>query len=336
MENVVKGMIYLIAVPLLILNVFGGIVSGIILLIGGDWVPVLFGVLFLLFGTLLISLLLLPSLLFGGLGIYFANRKNRVGTGISVFASQWWIYAVMFGVCYSVFGTMLQFDDQASRLVLLIWAFSVAVAPWTYMAGKEQNNDSTQLTLFLSQTGLLVILIMIAFFNVSVEDSFRIISTLTIFPVLFTTAYTIKMIHNSGEFLLTDSYGAGNSKYSQKELIAFFVALLHVAKSDNHLHVEEIKEVRSSFKNLTGERIGKGFVERIYLALDSGFISLEDSITEISESTNHEFKKLIIQGCRSVAHADKKLHDEEIAAIKHIGHLLDLNNTEILKILNEK
>lgn len=334
MQQFTKALVMILMIPLLLLNLFGGFISAIGLLIGGDWLPVLLGIIFILVGTLLISILMIPTFIFSGLGIYFANRKNRLGVGFAVFLSQWWIYAVIFGVSYSVFGTMLQFDDTASKLLLLTWAFSVAIAPWTYMASKEQDNSSTQLTLFIAQTGLLVILVMVGVAGNSLDASYRLVTALSIFPVIFSTFVAIKMIHNSGESLLTDPfYSSGKSKYSQSELFAFVAAMLHVANSDGHLHPEETKQLRQCFKDITGERISKGFVERAYFLLDSKQVSVEEAVDEIADTMTSELKEIILLASKSIMEADRKIHDSEIKALKEIGKMMDLSNEEILKII---
>jgi uncharacterized tellurite resistance protein B-like protein len=332
-EKVVTLIVGILLIPILLLNIFGGLVTGIILAIGGDWAPLLLGLLFMFVGVFIISILMLPSLIVMGLAIFFANRKSRLGVGFCVLASQALIYAIMFGVSYVVFGTILESSSEANEIVLLIWSFVVATTPWNYMASKEQDNEGTQLTLFASQIGLFAVLVLTGFFNYGLDESFGLVAAFTAIPIILTTLYAIHKIHNSGESLLIDGSQPKNSQFSQQELIAFFVCLLHIAKSDGSLHIEEIKQVRRSFQEVTGERIGKGFVERIYFALDTGAIKVESIIDEAQGSISDDMKHNIIMGAYRIAQADNEVKKEEIVAIKEVGKELGLAGKEIAGIL---
>lgn len=332
MQKYIYGIVSILMVPLFVLNSFGGIISGIILAIGGDWTPLLLGVVFIFIGAFIVSLLLLPSLLLGSAALYFYNKKSVIGFTLLTFISQSYIYAVIFGVSYSVFGTLLQFDNEASKFALIVWAFTAAIAPWSYLANKEKDNQGTQTTLMVAQIGLLIVVIALLT-GQSLDSTFAFVRDLTIVPVLFTTWFAVNLIRNGGDVLLADDMNYSVGDYSKDEVIFFVLALIEVARMNNAFDPSELKTIRRSFRELTGEGISKKFIDRVHSLIDVGEISIDSNFPGSSFAFSDEFKRIVMKGCCTIALADGSFDKEEQHFIIELGDKLGLSKQSIKNII---
>lgn len=66
-----------LSVPLAILNMLGGIVSGIWLAFLGEWDPILSGLGFMIFSGFVIGFALMPGLLFAGPAMMFLEKGKK-------------------------------------------------------------------------------------------------------------------------------------------------------------------------------------------------------------------------------------------------------------------
>jgi hypothetical protein len=73
------ALITALSIPLMILNMLGGIVSGIWLAILGEWGAVGTGILFFFVSTWLLGFALMPSLLFAAPAAYCAKKGKTFG-----------------------------------------------------------------------------------------------------------------------------------------------------------------------------------------------------------------------------------------------------------------
>lgn len=334
LEKIAYGAIVALMIPLFVLNTVGGIVAGAMLLFGGDWGPLILGIIFLFIGTFIISLLLLPLALFSWIAIFFYNRKNTVGFAFSVFVSQSYLYAIIFGVSYSVFATLLQFDGEANRFALIIWSFAIASAPWTFMASKEKDNQSTQTTLLVTQVGLLVAVIFLLT-GTSLDSIFDLIKSLVIIPILISTWFAIRLLKNRGDTLLTGDSDVMIGKYTQKEVIFFVLSLLETANADGHLDPTETKKARAIFKELTSEGVSKSLIEKVYLAMNNGSIDFDEELNDIVDELDRDFKIIIVRGAYLISKADGKFDSKERDTIERLGKKLYLSESIVSKIINE-
>ena len=330
-EKIAYGIVITLMIPLFLLNTLGGIVGGIMLLFGGDWQPVVLGIVIMLLSIPVISLLMLPMLLFISIISYFYRRKNVVGLALTVFVSQSYLYGLIFGIGYSIFGAMQQFAPDANNFALIIWAFAVASGPWTYMASKEGDNNSTQSTLLVTQVGLLVVVIALLC-GVSLDDVFDVVRALVVIPILFSTWFAIQLVRNRGDALLMgedETIGA----YTRHEVTLFILALLEIARTDGKLDAAEIKRVRKIFKDITGEGVSSSFVEQIYDGLERDAFSFDRELSDSEDTISDEIKTYIVKGAVLVAATDGKLDEDEVAEVKRIGKKLHISEAELMRII---
>jgi hypothetical protein len=131
------GFLNVLAIPLLALNLLGGAVSGVWLLLIGEWRMVLLGVAILsVSGFVLGAAVLLPPLL---IAVTLASvRKRPVQIFVAALGS---LYAGAVILLWCV-GVLWLFGRQASTrsvVPVLIWSYGVAVGPWANMASHDQD-----------------------------------------------------------------------------------------------------------------------------------------------------------------------------------------------------
>ncbi|MDB4618240.1 hypothetical protein OAG53_01045 [Akkermansiaceae bacterium] len=128
-----------LTIPLVLMNLLGGLVSGIWLAFLGEWKAIGFGILLLIISSFAIGIAMLPGLLFAApaaaaieksnnaLGIFFAGLSS-IYTGV-----------VMFGWAMFVFLFFNKISDSASVIPMLLWSYGAVTGPWAHMAQKDEQ-----------------------------------------------------------------------------------------------------------------------------------------------------------------------------------------------------
>jgi len=153
--------INVLSTPLVILNIFGEVVSGVWLLIIGEWRLVVLGVIAIVVSSFVLGLLMMPSLLFAGLASVIRGNGGKM---VPVVLSTLYTALVMTAWCVAslwVFGTSATLKNVVP---LLIWSYGVAVGPWANMARKDQagqdGNMLSMISVFFAEFGYLVAMVM--------------------------------------------------------------------------------------------------------------------------------------------------------------------------------
>ena len=152
----------ILAVPLVLMNVLGGVVSGIWLAFLRQWGALGIGVLSLIFATFTISFALLPSIILNWPAAKLFERGHIALGSILAIPASIYTTLVMVVWCYGVFTTFLSMSSPTSLVPMLLWSYGVATGPWSYMAQREsQGNDgydaSATHVLFVSLGYLLMV-----------------------------------------------------------------------------------------------------------------------------------------------------------------------------------
>lgn len=148
--------------PIMLLNIFGFIGSGIWLLVIGQWSSVGIGILSAFVAPFLLGILILPGLIFGGPGAYCAKRGITIGVYFFGFLASLYTYAVIAGWCDAITFYFLRGARPGAFWPLLIWAYGVATSPWTYMAQRDQSVAAI-FAAFFAQVAFIVMMVTIAF-----------------------------------------------------------------------------------------------------------------------------------------------------------------------------
>jgi hypothetical protein len=144
-----KRLIEWFSLPVLFLNLFGGIIAGIWLAILGEWKLIGIGIGLMIFSTYFLSMLLMPGLLLLPIASALRKKRNSLVYVVGYF-SQLWTNLVIVVSCAVAFLICVRFYDGSGKTVLipyLLWSWGMALGPWQSMASSEKDNEFTIMTL---------------------------------------------------------------------------------------------------------------------------------------------------------------------------------------------
>jgi hypothetical protein len=178
----------LLAVPIAVLNMAGGLVSGIWLAILGKWSTIGLGIAILVLGAFAISVALIPSFIFAGPAIYFSERNKTLFLVFGFLNMAYTMLVISFWCCIILI-VFTQKADGSSFMPLLIWSYGVATGPLAYMASKEAQGgiNYSMISTFFAQVAYLIVVIAFLLFSLRVMDAFIIIAVV-MFAGLFLQA----------------------------------------------------------------------------------------------------------------------------------------------------
>jgi hypothetical protein len=178
--------------PLMILNLVGGIVAAVWLAILGDWVVFGIGIAIAILGSWIIKITLVPArILFGAPGIALANRGKNGGALLFGLLNAIYTSALICAWCLSVFYLMTTITRSDSIIPLTLFAYGCSTAPWAYLSQKDQqaggNEYSNLLVLFAE-----IAFVIAGFIKVITNIEFR--KLLIIFSCIMAVAVVLQMI----------------------------------------------------------------------------------------------------------------------------------------------
>lgn len=148
MQNGFIATLTALTVPIMILNLLGGIISGIWLAILGEWGEIFRGVLFMVISGFAISIALMPSLLFA------AHAAMAIEKGKKLFGMFFGSLSVLYTIglmtvwCIWIMWLFVSSANDISLIPLLIWSYGVALAPWIWLAQKDQQGGGNKFSIF--------------------------------------------------------------------------------------------------------------------------------------------------------------------------------------------
>jgi len=156
-----------LTVPIMILNLLGGIISGIWLAILGEWGQIFRGILLMVVSNYAISFVLLPSLLLFATPAAIAIEKGKKIWGM-FFGYLNVLYTVVLLTvwCIWVMYLFVSSANDSSFIPLLIWSYGVALTPWMWLAQKDQQaggNEFSMFSIFLAQVSYILGMILLFF-----------------------------------------------------------------------------------------------------------------------------------------------------------------------------
>lgn len=151
----------MLIIPLALLNALGGFVSGLWLIILGLWHPVILGILYGVFSSYFICLLLLPTILIGGIAAILF-KKNKILGMLFGFINILYIDLLMALWCIWILYYFMGFATYNAVIPMLIWSYGVAFAPWLWLSYKDQQsgNNSSLYSIFFAETAYIIAIIM--------------------------------------------------------------------------------------------------------------------------------------------------------------------------------
>lgn len=160
------AIIPVIMMPILVINLFGGIFSGIWLAILGEWGEIGRGILLGLVSTFAISFALMPSLIFTMPALWAMKRGKKFIAILSAAGSAAYVIALISFWCLFVLGAFVSSATDKSIIPMLIWSYGVALGPWIWLAQKDQQtngNEYSVLTTLFAEFSYLIAMVLVLF-----------------------------------------------------------------------------------------------------------------------------------------------------------------------------
>ena len=168
-----QGLISLLMVPLMILNMFGGIISGIWLAFLGDWWAIGYGVAGLFLSSFFLASLLFPAILISAPGMLLIDKGKEILAIPFLFLGNLYTVALMSSWCLAVFIFFMARAGSDNYIPLLLWSYGAALGPWMYMAQKEQQSGTSggeTISIFFAEIAYIAIALTAVFSRTSLID----------------------------------------------------------------------------------------------------------------------------------------------------------------------
>lgn len=140
--------------PLMLLNLVGGVGSGIWLAVLRELPVIITGVVIAFSGHWPISLaVMLGMTLFGGPGIAASEGGKRKTALVLVAIHNLYLTALMTVWCLVILFIFIRLTESSSRIPTVIWAYGCSTAPWVYLARVDQQtgNENAGVKTFFMQ-----------------------------------------------------------------------------------------------------------------------------------------------------------------------------------------
>ena len=152
-----------LSVPIMFLNLLGGIISGIWLVILGEWSEIFRGILFMVVSGFVISIALMPSLLFAAPAALAIQKGKKLLGMFFGSLSVVYTFGLMTIWCIWIMWLFASSANDEALIPLLIWSYGVALAPWMWLAQKDQQgggNEYSMFTIFFAQVSYILTMVM--------------------------------------------------------------------------------------------------------------------------------------------------------------------------------
>ncbi len=198
----------LLSLPLTVLNLFGGVVSGIWLAILRDWRLLLLGVVSFFVSSMFLGLITAPSLLFSAPGIYLLKKGSFAGSVFFAILSNLYVVAIITVWCAAVLFVFASNSSSVNLIPRLIWSYGVATGPWIYMASKDSSDggvSSSMIAVFFAELGYFVVMIVVVFFGISFVNALEAFGAFMLTSVVISSLSTVM-----GRYQMTDAGPLGS------------------------------------------------------------------------------------------------------------------------------
>lgn len=175
-----------------LLNLIGGIVAGVWLMVIGEWHLFLVGIAILFVGAFAASMLLAPGMLLAGASISALDKgKGALGWPLLILSSAWtYVVVIAWGV-----GAFLWFGDKVdadNAIPVWLWSYGAATGVWAFMASKEPNGSAAPITAFAAQLGYIVLSVCMIALNWHLRPSIVAMSVPFLIPILASVALAME------------------------------------------------------------------------------------------------------------------------------------------------
>ncbi len=190
-----------ISIPLMFLNLLGGVVSGVWLAIIGEWGTIGLGIVFFIGSTMLLGIALMPSVLLMFPAARFAEKGQMAGLMFFGALSSIYVLTLITIWCCGVLYLFVNNADAGDLIPKLIWSYGIATGPWVYMASKEECSSddgfASFLPTFLAELAYLVIMLLIIFSSMTLLRAVQIFGAFMLVCLLVQMTMSVIMQRES-------------------------------------------------------------------------------------------------------------------------------------------
>ena len=172
--------------PLMVLNLLGGLVAFVWLAILGEWRQIGFAAMVVVGGLTLLAFAMIPMMLLAAPAAA-CERRGKTG-GMLFFAALSNLYttALMTFWCFAVFLYYARAATEASLVPSLLMSYSVATGVWAHMASKDARTDeaasfSALFSVFVVQLAYVAVVLIGALWDLTFRDMAMIFAGLMLF-----------------------------------------------------------------------------------------------------------------------------------------------------------
>jgi hypothetical protein len=192
-----QAILSILTIPLMLLNFFGGIASGIWLAVLGQWWAIGYGIAGLFFSSFLLGVAMMPGLIFAAPAAMLAQKGRLILAFPLMLLSQLYTYLVVTAWCIFVFILFMSHSNSHLFWPLLIWSYGVALGPLMYMVQREHmagNSDGAWMTTFFAQLAYVAMALIAAFTRSSLIDLAVIFGGLMLVGMLAQTGFGVAIM----------------------------------------------------------------------------------------------------------------------------------------------
>jgi len=191
--KVLDRLLSMLAVPLFILNMFGGIISGIWLAILGKWGLIGYGIIAMMVSGMGLSFAMIPGLIFAAPAAVMLEKGNKVGGYFLGLLGTIYTVGILTIWCILVLSYYINHADANSIIPVLIWSYGIATGPiiWLSQKDSQSGNKSSLITTFFLQVAYMLSILAILLVGVSLGNVlvlFSVVMTVGLF-LQFSVAY---------------------------------------------------------------------------------------------------------------------------------------------------
>src|SRR4051812_35285826 len=124
-----QALLSILTIPIMVLNAFGGILSGVWLAILGQWWAIGYGIAGLFISTTLLGFAMMPGLIFAAPAAILTEKGKLVLAFPLMLLSQLYTYLVIVAWCLLVYVFFMSRSTASLFWPLLIWSYGAALGP---------------------------------------------------------------------------------------------------------------------------------------------------------------------------------------------------------------
>lgn len=157
MQKIIEGIISASLIPIIVLNIVGGLIGAIWLFILGEWKLVIGAFIVSCIFPFAYSLIFLIRLPLIGITVWSMGKKNKILPTVLGFINLLFEHIINLTWVFAVFVSAILFSEGRNLIPYLLYGWVIAVGPFQYMArGEDADAVATHATVYLTQIAYII------------------------------------------------------------------------------------------------------------------------------------------------------------------------------------